>query len=321
MQGKNKMDILLLRDEEVQALLDPASLLDALAGGFKSLSEDKMAAPPRNELRMGEAGFILGMPAWQPGSDAAIKLVSVFHGNHRVGLPSHQALICLFDGQTGSPVAIMNGAAITAARTAGAAALATRLLARNNASVLAILGAGVQGHAHAQVLPHMRQFRDIRIASRDFSHAQQLAATLPHAHAVASFEEATRGADVICLCTSSSVPVLSADWLSPGAHLTSVGYAPPGSELDRAVIARGKLFVETRLAFGPPPAGCSELAGLDPTTGTELGEVLLAQRPGRQADQDITIYKAMGHAMEDMVTANLVYQRARQQGAGQMVRL
>lgn len=315
------MDILLLRDEEVQALLDPDSLLDALAEGFKSLSEGKVAAPPRNELRMGEAGFILGMPAWQPGSDAAIKLVSVFHGNHQLGLPSHQALICLFDGQTGSPVCIMNGATITAARTAGAAALSTRLLARDDASVLAILGAGVQGHAHAQVLPHMCQFRDIRIASRDFSHTQQLAATLPHARAVASFEEATRGADVVCLCTSSSAPILSADWLSPGAHVTSVGYAPPGGELDRAVIARGKLFVETRLAFEPPPDGCSELAGLDPMAGTELGEVLLAQRPGRQSDQDITIYKAMGHAMEDMVTANMIYQRARQRGVGKSVML
>lgn len=314
-------DILMLRDEEVQALLDPDSLLDALVEGFKSLSKGNIIAPPRNELRMGQAGFILGMPAWQPGSDAAIKLVSVFHGNYRLGLPSHQALICLFDGQTGTPIAIMNGTSITAARTAGAAALATRLLARDNASVLVILGAGVQGHAHLQIIPHVRPFSDIRIASPNVAHAQQLASILPHARSVASFEEAARGADVICLCTSSSAPVLSADWLSPGAHITSVGYAPPGGELDRPVIARGKLFVETRLAFEPPPAGCSELAGLDPMMGTELGEVLLATRPGRQSEQEITIYKAMGHAMEDMVTANMVYQLARQQGIGQIVRL
>ena len=314
-------DILILRDEEVQSLLDFDSLLDALAEGFKSLSKGNIIAPPRNELRMAEAGFILGMPAWQPGSDAAIKLVSVFHGNSQLGLPSHQALICLFDGQTGTPVSIMNGGIITAARTAGAAALSTRLLARDNASVLAILGAGVQGAAHARMVPRTRNFRDIRIASRNIVHAQQLATTLPHARAVASFEEAVRGADVICLCTSSSTSVISADWISPGAHITSVGYAPPGGELDRGVIARGKLFVETRLAFEPPPAGCAELAGLDPTTGTEPGEVLLATRPGRQSDQDITIYKAMGHAMEDMVTANMVYQRARQQGIGQIIRL
>ena len=314
-------EILLLRDEEVQRLLDFDSLLDALAGGFKSLSKGKVIAPPRNELRMDQAGFILGMPAWQPNSDAAIKLVSVFHGNHPLGLPSHQALICLFDGQTGTPVCIMNGASITAVRTAGAAALSTRLLARDNASVLAILGAGVQGTAHAHMIPRVRHFHDIRIASRDFANAQQLAATLPYARAIASFEEAARGADVVCLCTSSSTPVLSADWLSPGAHVTSVGYAPPGGELDRDLITRGKLFAETRLAFAPPPAGCAELAGLDPNIGAELGEVLLATHPGRQSDQEITIYKAMGHAMEDMVTANIVYQRARQQGIGQTVRL
>jgi len=315
------MDILMLNEEEVQSLLDPDSLLDALASGFKSLSEGRVVAPPRNELRMAGAGFILGMPAWQPHSDAAIKLVSVFHANHQLGLPSHQALICLFDEKTGTPISIMDGTSITAARTAAAAALSTRLLARTNAAVLAILGAGVQGHAHAQFVPHMRDFREIRIASRNFSHAQQLAATLPRARALASFEEAVRGADVICLCTSSNTSVISADWLSPGAHVTSVGYAPPGGELDRGVIARGKLFVETRLAFEPPPAGCSELAGLDSNIGTELGELLLAQRPGRQSDQDITIYKAMGHALEDMVTANLVYQRARQQEIGQAVRL
>ncbi len=315
------MDILMLHDEEVQNLLDPDSLLDALAGGFKALSEGKVVAPPRNELRMAGAGFVLGMPAWQPRSDAAIKLVSVFHANHQLGIPSHQALLCLFDAQTGTPVAIMNGTAITAARTAGAAALSTRHLARSNASVLAILGAGVQGNAHLKMLPRVRDFREIRIASRDFSHAQQLAATLPHALAVASLEEAVRGADVICLCSSSSTPIISADWLSPGSHVTSVGYAPPGGELDRGVIARARLFVETRLAFEPPPVGCSELSGLDPDTGTELGEVLLALRPGRQFDQDITVYKAMGHAMEDLVVANLVYRRARQQGVGQLVRL
>src|ERR1700737_2715143 len=105
---KNKMDILTLQEEQVQSLLDFDSLIDALADGFKSLSEGKVIAPPRNELRMAEAGFVLGMPAWQPHSDAAIKLVSVFHANHQLGLPSHQALICLFDAQTGTPVAIMN---------------------------------------------------------------------------------------------------------------------------------------------------------------------------------------------------------------------
>ncbi len=275
----------------------------------------------RNEVRVAETGFVLSMPAWQPLSDAAVKLVSVFHANHQLGLPSHQALICLIDAQTGTPLSIMNGTSITAVRTAGAAALSVQLLARRNAQVLAILGAGVQGSAYLKMLPRVRDFHEIRIASRTFAHAQQLAATTPQAHPMASFEEATRGADVICLCSSSSTPLITSDWLSPGTHVTSVGYAPPGGELDRSVITRGRLFVETRLAFEPPPAGCSELTGLNPNTAAELGEVLLGQRPGRQSDNDITVYKAMGHAMEDMVTANMVYRRARQQGIGRLVML
>lgn len=315
------MDILMLRQEDVQNLLDPDSLIDVLAEGFKSLSEGKVVAPRRNELSIAEAGFVLGMPAWQPQNDATIKLVSVFHANHQVGLPAHQALICLFDAQTGTPLSIMDGTSITAMRTAGAAALSTRLLAREDASVLAILGAGVQGNAHLQLLPRVRTFREIRIASRNFSHAQSLAATHSQARPVESFKEAVRGTDVICLCSSSNIPIISADWLSPGAHVTSVGYAPPGGELDRGIVARGRVFVETRLAFEPPPVGCSELAGLASNTGTELGEVLLGQRVGRQSGQDITVYKAMGHAMEDMVAANLVYRRAREQSIGQMVRL
>src|ERR1700730_16696547 len=112
------MDILMLNDEEVLTLLNPDSLLDVLAKGFKSLSEGKVVAPPRNELRIGEAGFVLGMPAWQNQSNAAIKLVSVFHANHQLGLPAHQALICLIDEKTGTPISIMDGTSITAVRTA-----------------------------------------------------------------------------------------------------------------------------------------------------------------------------------------------------------
>ena len=109
------------------------------------------------------------------------------------------------------------------------------------------------------------------------------------------------------------------DWLAPGMHVTSVGYAPPGGELDPRVIEQGRLFVETRLAFEPPPAGCAELAGLDPSVGTELGEVLLGRSPGRQSKDELTVYKAMGHVCEDLAAASLVYHRAKQEGAGRTV--
>ncbi|HEX8033577.1 MAG TPA: ornithine cyclodeaminase family protein, partial [Ktedonobacterales bacterium] len=122
-------------------------------------------------------------------------------------------------------------------------------------------------------------------------------------------------------CTSSATPVISGDWLMPNAHVTSVGYHPPSGELDRGTIERGHLFVETRLAFDPPPAGCAELAGLDPDLGTEIGEVLLGRRPGRESPAELTVYKAMGHACEDMAAASLVYHRAKQEGAGTTIQL
>ena len=313
------MDILMLNETEVQQLLDPDALLDALAEGFKAQSSGLVDAPKRIGASVPNTGFLLAMPAYQQGREVTVKLVSVFHGNKRLGIPSHQALICLFDPQTGTPLSFMDGTYITALRTAGAAALSTRLLARTDTRVLAIVGAGVQGRSHLKMLPRVRPFSEIRIASRHFADAEQLAAADSRARAVETAEEAVRGADVVCLCTSAGEPVVSHDWLAPGMHVTSVGYAPPGGELDRRVIEQGRLFVETRLAFEPPPAGCGELSGLDPSVGTELGEVLLGRSLGRQYNDEITVYKAMGHASEDMAAASLVYHRAKQDGAGRTV--
>src|SRR6266700_3818431 len=226
------MDILMLNETEVQRLLDPDALLDALAESFRALSSGLVDAPKRIGVSVPNTGFLLAMPAYQQSQAITVKLVSVFHGNKQLGIPTHQALICLFDPQTGTP-------------------LSSRLLARTNTHVLAIVGAGVEGHAHLKMLPHVRPFSEIRVASRHFAHAEQLAATDARARAVETAEEAVRGADVVCLCTSAGEPVVRLDWLAPGMHVTSVGYAPPGGELDPRVIAQGRLFVETRLAFEP----------------------------------------------------------------------
>ena len=315
------MDILLLNETEVQQLLDPNALLDGLSEGFKAQSSGLVDAPNRTSVTVPNTGSLLSMPAYQQGKEIAVKLVSVFHENAKLGIPSHQALICLFHPQTGTPLSFMDGNYITALRTAGAAALSTKLLAHTDAQVLAIVGAGVQGHAHLKMLTHVRPFSEIRIISRNFAHAEELAAKDSRARAVTTTKEAVRGADVVCLCTSSVEPVIDLDWLSSGVHVTSVGYAPPGGELSHQVITHGHLFVETRLAFNPPPAGCAELSGLDPSTGTELGEVLLGQSLGRLSADEITIYKAMGHASEDLAAASLVYQRAKQEGVGLTVTL
>jgi alanine dehydrogenase len=313
------LEILVLSAAEVQRLLDPDALLDALAEGFRALTGGQVDAPKRIGVTVPTAGFLLGMPAYQSEREIVVKLVSVFAGNAELGLPTHQALICVFDPKTGAPLAVMDGSTITALRTAGAAALATKLLAPEATPVLAIVGAGVQGRSHLTMLPRVRPFAEIRVASRQLAHAEELAAMDMRARAVASVEEAVRGADVVCLCTSSDEPVVSCDWLARGAHVNSVGYASTGGELDPQVIEQGHLFVETRLAFEPPPAGCAELAGLDASRGTEIGEVLLGTGPGRQSRDELTVYKAMGHACEDLVAASLVYRRARVEGAGRTI--
>jgi alanine dehydrogenase len=314
------MKVLTLSEDDVKQLLDLDDLLRALAEGFKALTLGQVCAPPRNEVTV-PAGFVLGMPAYTPGSQIVVKLVSVFNGNHQLGLPGHLALLCLFDPETGATRALMDGTYITAMRTAGGAALSAQWLAREQAQTLAIIGAGVQGEAHLRMLSRVRAFTEIRVSSLSFNDAQRVAALDSRAVAVAAAEEAVRGADVVCLCTTASQPVVDHAWLAPGTHLSSVGYMPPAGELAREILQHGRLFVETRQAFLPPPVGCAELAGLAPARGTELGEVLLGRRPGRQSEAELTVYKSMGHAMEDMVAANRVYERAKREGVGTVVRL
>jgi ornithine cyclodeaminase/alanine dehydrogenase-like protein (mu-crystallin family) len=315
------VEILILNRNDVQKLLDLDELMNALVEGFTSISQGNAVTPNRNQVIIPDVGYLMAMPAWTPGSMIGVKLITVFHENHKVGLPGHQALISTFDPATGTPLAIMDGIYITAMRTAAGSALSAKHMARKDARVLTIIGAGVQGKSHLQVVSRVRSFAEIRIASFFYQDAQKLAREHPQARAVESFEEAVRGADVICLCTTSSTAVIKPDWIAPGAHITSVGFSPPGSELPLDMIPHCRLVVETRRSFEPPPTGCCELAGLDSSTGTELGELFLRIKPGRQTEDEITLYKSMGHAIEDLAAANLVYLRARQQGLGSIVEL
>jgi ornithine cyclodeaminase/alanine dehydrogenase-like protein (mu-crystallin family) len=309
------VDLLFLGRADVERLLDPDALVQALGDAFRALSEGRTSTPPRTAARSA-AGLLGVMPGHVPGLGLEAKLVTVFAGNHRVGLPSHQALIALFDAETGTPLAVMDGTHVTATRTAAASALSVRLLARPGPRVLAILGAGVQGAAHLQALVRVSNFNEVRIASRDHDHAEALASRNSMARAMRSFEDAVRGADVVCCCTDAPEPVLRYDWLGAGAHVTSVGSNLEGPELDAETIHRGRLFVESRVAFEPPPSGASELVGLDPSVAAELGEVLSGGAPGRTSETEITVYKSMGHAVEDAAAAWLVYRRAVAEGAG-----
>ena len=167
----------------------------------------------------------------------------------------------------------------------------------------------MQGEHHLRTFPLVRDFEEIRVSSLYRADAERVAELHPRAHVVDDPEAAVRGADVVALATHAAQPVIEPEWIAPGTHVSSVGYRPPDGELPRA-LTHGRLFVETREAFEPTPVGCAELQGLDPHTATELGEVLLGTRPGRRDAAEITVYKAMGHVVEDIVAAELVYAAA-----------
>jgi ornithine cyclodeaminase/alanine dehydrogenase-like protein (mu-crystallin family) len=302
--------VLILTRSDVRAALDPAALLDAVSVGLQALSSGGVDAVPRQSVP-GDGGAVLMMGGRVAGQPVAVKLVSYFTGNRSVGLDTHLALVCLLDASTGAPLALLDGDVITGLRTAAAAALSVRACAREDASVVALVGSGVQAEAHLQMLPLVGDFT-FRLVARDAGAPARLG--IPAADSVA-------GADVICLTTSASAPVVRLADVAPGVHVTSVGYAPPGGELDPRLAAHGRLFVETRQAFAEPPAGCAELAGLDPSTGTELGAVLAGRAPGRTAREEITVYKAMGHIAEDAAAAALVYTRALELGLGTSIDL
>jgi ornithine cyclodeaminase/alanine dehydrogenase-like protein (mu-crystallin family) len=308
--------IVYLTRGEVERLLDVDSLLDVLADALVALSAGTTSAPPRTAARVPGGGLLGAMIGYVPGTGLEAKLVSVFPLNDQKGLPSHQALIALFGEENGTPLAVMDGTYITAIRTGATAAVAARALARRDASVLAILGAGVQGGSHLTTLPRVLEFEEIRVASRDAARAASLAARHPRARAVESFEAAVRGADVVACCTDARQPIIRREWLKPGAHVSAVG-GTFGPELDAETLAAGSVFVEWRgAATNPPPAGAHELQGFDVTRVTEIGEVLSGRRPGRRFADELTVYKSTGHAVEDAAAARLVYDRARAEGAG-----
>jgi ornithine cyclodeaminase/thiomorpholine-carboxylate dehydrogenase len=315
-------EVLFLNARDVEALIDLRELLRRLEDGFAQLSAGEVNAPARNEIAMPRDAFLLGMPGHRPGSPMTVKVVTVFEENLRRELPSHLAVICQFDPETGACRAFMDGTYITAVRTAASAAVSARLLARPDARVLTILGAGVQGAQHLRTFPLVRDFAEIRIGSLYAADAERLAATDPRALAIDDVEAAVRGSDVVALCSHAGEPIIDPAWVRPGTHVTSVGYRPPRGELPPALLDRASLFVETRDAtFEAPPVGCAELQGLDPARGTELGEVVTGARPGRRDADEITVYKAMGHVIEDIVAADVAYRAAVAQGVGQRLEL
>ncbi len=310
--------LLVLSAEEVSHLLSPLPVVSALEQALAAYSDGKASVPPRTAAFSAD-GLLGAMPAFVEGVGLGMKAVSLFSGNHDRGLPSHQALILLFDEPTGAPLSLLDGTHITAMRTAGASALSVKLLARSDAAVLTIVGTGVQAGSHLLLLSEVCRLAEIRIWGRDPAAAANLAARHPKAVAHARLEEAVAGSDILALCTHASTPPVPADLLQPGMHVVSVGSE---RELDLAGLDEARLFVEWRgAAEHEPPAGAAELQGLSPASVTELGEVLLGRKPGRQTEDDLTIYKSTGLAVEDLAAARLVYDAAVSMGLGTWVKL
>ena len=299
------------------------------------LSAGRVSMPARIAAIVPERDALLAaMPAYLPSSGAlATKLVSLFPRN--TDRPTHQAVIVVFDSENGSPLALMDGEAITAARTAAGSALATDLLARKDAQVLAVIGTGVQARAHLHAVPRVREFREVRVAGRHGDKAMALVEEarqwLPRANLrmTTSYSQAEDGADVICAATHSAEPVVQRDWLSAGAHVTSVGYNTAGREVDGATFRDALVVVESRSAtLAPPPAGSNDIA-MAIAEGAmtrehvhaELGELVSGARPGRTEATQITLYKSVGVAVQDAAAAAMVLENARKTGVGRTIEL
>ena len=315
--------MLILGHEDVLAALSPEACADAMA--------EVLAAHARGEARMplrsmvpfeGAAGFMATMPAWRGGDDPVFSLKSlvIVAGNPARGIDTHQGTVTLFDGSTGEPRAILDASAVTEVRTAAVSAVATRVLAREDARVLAILGAGVQGRSHLRALVPVREFEEVRVYAPSREHAQAVADG--RATVASSAEEAVRGADVVVTATSSSQPVISRAWLAPGAHVNAVGASVPSArELDLETVVDGALFCDSRESLRNE-AGEFRLAleqgaisGEDHVRA-ELGEVLAGMAPGRTGPDELTVFRSLGLAVEDLAAAVRAVARARELGIG-----
>jgi ornithine cyclodeaminase/alanine dehydrogenase-like protein (mu-crystallin family) len=276
-----------------------SALIPAIENALRALSSGEVVQPVRAIVpASGNAGFLGSMPAFT-GSQLGAKLVTFFPDNRDV--PTHHALIALFRPGTGEPLAVMDGRLITEMRTAAASAVATRLLARSDASVLAILGSGTQAHSHLEALRLVREFREVRVWSPRNAGAFAQRFGVRHAP---SAEQAVRGADVVVTATTSRTPVLLGEWLAPGTHVNAVGACRPDwRELDDDALRAAKVYVDSREAAARE-SGDVIAAG---RVFAEIGEVIARTRAGRESAEELTVFKSVGVAVEDLASAALVY--------------
>jgi ornithine cyclodeaminase/alanine dehydrogenase-like protein (mu-crystallin family) len=326
------MKILLLSHDEVERLLPVRECVAVMEEALTALARGSMHQPLRMVVRPEETeGLLALMPSYRSGERAAygLKAICVFHENPSRGLDAHQGCVMLFSGETGELLAVMNASAITAVRTAAVSGAATRRLAREDARELALVGSGVQARAHLAAMASVRDIRRARVVSLHFEHArkfaEELSADYPFpVEPFESAEEAVRGADIIVTATTAREPVLRREWVAHGAHINAVGtYSPDAREIDTATVAAASLFVDRRES-ALSEAGDYRLAAREGAIGpehirAELGEVLACTHPGRTSPDEITLFKSLGLAVEDLAAAEYLYTRAQTKAVGTWV--
>jgi alanine dehydrogenase len=313
-----------LSESDVRAALSIPDLIEAMEYALAAFSSGGVVQPVRTALELRDMAFFALMPAYdKERSILGAKLVSVIRDNASRGLPTHLAAISLFDPATGELLAVMDGRYITEVRTAAVSAVSVRHLARADASVLAILGSGVQARSHLEALFLVRQFEDVRVWSPTAEHLRRFVASAAGPiRAARTAQEAVRGADVVVLATSSTTPVIADEWVASGTHVISIGACrPTHREMDPALVARARLVVDSRAAAleesGDVVQGIREGRFGEDHIRAELGEIV----SGRRITGEVTIFKSLGLAIEDVVAAGLAYRRALETGRGCQVTL
>ena len=302
----DKMKILILAEHEVEELLTMEECIAVMEDALAALARGEVHNPLRQAIRAPGAAGLLGlMPAWRSGGTPyyALKEVCVFPENPKRGLDTHLGAVILHSGETGEPLAIMNAAAITAIRTAAVSAVATKLLARQDASVLAIIGLGAQGKSHHRAIPLVRDIREIRMCGRNDS-----------------VEDAVRGADIVVTATNAKEPILKREWLSPGVHINAVGSSIASArELEADLVASASLFVDRRESTVNESGDYRAAVEHGATIRAEIGEILIGAAAGRTSNDEITLFKSLGLAVEDLASAAFLYEKARREGRGTWV--
>jgi len=323
------MQALIVNHQEVQRWLPMAECMDVMAETLKMLSRGNAVNPLRHAMWLPDKSGLIGMmPAYLSDTEVmGLKAISVFPANHATDYDSHQGTVMLFETINGRLLAMMDASKITAIRTAAVSGVATRLLARQEASDLAILGSGVQAGTHLEAMVIARKITGVRVWSHHFDHAQKFAAQASAAHsipigAVDTVKEAVEGADIICTVTSATEPILPGDWISPGTHINAVGSSVAfARELDTAAVVKSKLFVDRRESTlneaGDFLFPKKEGAIADDHIRGEIGDILLDRIGGRESSEEITLFKSLGLAAEDVASAHYIYQKLLKNNQGE----